>query len=164
MKRSLLTLTTTTALALALTTPLAQARSPLTNDSVTILKAGSQASLAGSSETFTGQVRIDSLFNTADPARIGGGVVTFQPGARTAWHTHPLGQTLIVTQGVGRVQEEGGEILEIRPGDIVWIPPAIKHWHGASPYEGMTHLALAEALDGKTVTWLEQVTETQYQK
>ena len=123
---------------------------------------GSQPSVKGAAQNFTGTVRVDGLFKGDAPARIGGGTVTFEPGARTAWHTHPLGQTLIVTAGVGYVQQEGGPRQEIRPGDTVWIPPHVRHWHGATASNGMTHIAIAEAADGKTVTWAEQVSEAQY--
>lgn len=129
---------------------------------ITVTRAGSQPSSVGSAEYFTGAVRVDSRFQGSDPARVGGGTVTFEPGARTAWHSHPLGQTLIVTTGVGLVRQWGGPIQEIRPGDIVWIPPGVKHWHGAAATTGMTHIAIAEALDGKTVTWMEQVSDEQY--
>ena len=127
-----------------------------------ILKGGSQPSAAGPADYFTGTVRIDMPFKGSGAARIGGATVTFEPGARTAWHTHPLGQTLIVTAGCGWVQREGGPVEEIRPGDIVWIPPGEKHWHGATPTTAMTHIAVAEALDGKVVDWMEQVTDAQY--
>jgi len=127
-----------------------------------ITRAGSQSSAKGPAEYFTGSVRIDTPFKGDAPARIGGATVTFEPGARTAWHTHPLGQTLIVTSGCGRVQREGGPIEEIRPGDVIWFPPGEKHWHGAGPTTAMTHIAIAEALDGKTVTWMEHVTDQQY--
>jgi len=116
----------------------------------------------GPAEYFTGTVSIASRFQRDAPARIGGAIVSFAPGARTAWHTHPLGQTLVVTEGLGLVQREGGPIEEIRPGDIVWIPPGIKHWHGATPTTAMTHIAVAEALDGRGVDWLEHVTDAQY--
>jgi quercetin dioxygenase-like cupin family protein len=111
---------------------------------------------------FTGTVRIDSPFQGSDPARASGAIVTFEPGARTAWHTHPLGQTLIVTAGCRRVQREGGPIETIHPGDIVWFPPGEKHWHGAAPTTAMTHIAIAELLDGKAVDWMEKVTDEQY--
>ena len=127
-----------------------------------ITRAGSQPSAKGPAEYFTGSVRIDTPFKGDAPARIGGATVTFEPGARTAWHTHPLGQTLIVTSGCGRVQREGGPIEEIRPSDVIWFPPGEKHWHGAGPTTAMTHIAIAEALDGKTVTWMEHVTDQQY--
>jgi quercetin dioxygenase-like cupin family protein len=127
-----------------------------------ITRAGSQPSAKGPAEYFTGSVRIDAPFKGDAPARIGGAMVTFEPGARTAWHTHPLGQLLIVTSGCGRVQREGGPIEEIRPGDVIWFPPGEKHWHGASSTTAMSHIAIAEALDGKTVTWMEHVTDEQY--
>jgi quercetin dioxygenase-like cupin family protein len=128
-----------------------------------IKRSGSQPSAKGSSDYFTGTVRLDSPFKAAAPARVGGAIVTFEPGARTAWHTHPLGQTLIVTAGLGWAQREGGPVEEIRPGDIVWFEPGEKHWHGASSSAAMTHIAIAEALDGKTVEWLEHVSDEQYQ-
>src|SRR5215213_274733 len=127
-----------------------------------ITRIGTQASGKGPAEWFTGTVRIDSLFDRTDPARVSGASVTFEPGARTAWHTHPLGQTLIVTSGCGWAQREGGPREEIRPGDVVWIPAGEKHWHGATPTTGMSHIAVQEKLDGKTVDWLEQVSEEQY--
>jgi quercetin dioxygenase-like cupin family protein len=127
-----------------------------------IKRSGSQPSGKGPAEWFTGTVRIDPLFNLPDPARAVGASVTFEPGARTAWHTHPLGQTLIVTAGVGRVQREGGSVEKIRPGDVVWFPPGEKHWHGASPTTAMTHIAVQEKLDGKNVDWLEKVGDEQY--
>jgi len=127
-----------------------------------IIRPGTQPSNKGPADWFTGTVRIDSPFKGTEPARIGGAIVTFEPGARTAWHTHPLGQTLIVTAGCGRAQRVGGPIEELRPGDIVWFAPGEKHWHGAAPATAMTHIAIAEALDGKVVEWLEQVTDEQY--
>lgn len=129
-----------------------------------IKRVGSQESARGPKDWFTGEVRIDALFKAADPARVQGASVTFEPGARTAWHTHPLGQTLIVTAGLGWAQHDGGMIEEIRPGDVVWFPPGEKHWHGASATTGMTHIAIQESLDGKVVEWLEHVTEEQYRK
>ncbi len=129
-----------------------------------IKRVGSQPSINGPSEWFTGAVRIDSLFQAAAPARAAGASVTFEPSARTAWHTHPLGQTLIVTAGVGRAQVWGGPIEEIQPGDVVWFPPGEKHWHGAAPTTGMTHIAIQEALDGKVVEWMEHVSDEQYSK
>jgi quercetin dioxygenase-like cupin family protein len=131
---------------------------------ITVMPAGSQPSTAGAAGNFTGSVRVDQRFQATAPARVGGGVVTFEPGARSAWHTHPLGQTLIVTAGVGRVQQWGGPVQDIRPGDVVWIPPGIKHWHGATPTHGMSHIAIAEALDGKSVEWMEQVADDQYRR
>ena len=127
-----------------------------------ITRAGSRPSAKGPTDWFTGMVRIDPLIQTAAPARVSGAAVTFEPGARTAWHTHPLGQTLIVTGGCGRAQRWGGAIEEIRPGDVVWFPPNEKHWHGASATTAMTHIAIQEALDGKFVEWMEQVTDEQY--
>ncbi len=127
-----------------------------------IKRSGSQPSRKGAVEWFTGTVRIDPLFSAPAPARAAGGSVTFEPGARTAWHTHPLGQTLIVTAGFGLVQRESGPIEEIRPGDVVWFPPGEKHWHGASPTTAMTHIAIQEALDGKVVDWMEKVSDEQY--
>ncbi|RYY09764.1 MAG: cupin domain-containing protein [Alphaproteobacteria bacterium] len=127
-----------------------------------IKRSGSQASSRGSAEYFTGTVRIDPLFSPPDPARVAMALVTFEPGARTAWHTHPLGQTLIVTAGCGRAQRAGGPIEEIRPGDVVFFPPGEKHWHGASPTTAMSHIAVQEKLDGSPVTWMELVSETDY--
>jgi quercetin dioxygenase-like cupin family protein len=127
-----------------------------------IKRAGSQPSGKGSADYFTGTVRIDPLFKAPDPARAVGASVTFEPGARTAWHTHPLGQTLIVISGFGRAQRWGGPIEEIRPGDVIWFAPGEKHWHGASPTTAMTHFAIQEQLDGKTVDWLEQVGDEQF--
>jgi quercetin dioxygenase-like cupin family protein len=127
-----------------------------------IVRNGSQPSGKGSAEWFTGTVRIDPLFKAPDPARVSGASVTFEPGARTAWHTHPLGQTLIVMSGTGRVQRWGGPIEDIRPGDIVWFAPGEKHWHGAAPKTAMTHIAIAEALNGKVVDWMEHVSDEQY--
>jgi quercetin dioxygenase-like cupin family protein len=129
---------------------------------VDIKRNGSQASAKGPAEYFTGTVRLDAPFKTTEPARVSGATVTFEPGARTTWHTHPLGQTLIVTFGCGRVQREGGPIEEIRAGDIVWFPPGEKHWHGAAPDTAMSHIAIAEARDGKVVDWMEKVTDEQY--
>ena len=128
-----------------------------------IKRNGSQPSNKGPADWFTGTVRIDSPFKGSDPARVAGAIVTFEPGARTAWHTHPLGQTLIVTAGCGRAQRWGGPIEEIRPGDIIWFPPGEKHWHGAAPTTAMTHIAIQEQLDGKAVDWMEKVSDEQYQ-
>jgi len=125
-------------------------------------KNGSQASQKGPQEYFTGSVRIDSPFQATAPGRAGGAIVTFEPGARTAWHRHPLGQTLIVISGCGWVQSEGQAKVEIRPGDIVWCPANERHWHGATPNTSMTHVAIAEALDGKVVEWMEKVSDEQY--
>src|SRR5215471_10624434 len=129
-----------------------------------IKRAGSQPSGKGPSEYFTGAVRLDPLFTAPTPARVAGVNVTFEPGARTAWHTHPLGQTLIVTAGCGRAQRWGGPIEDIRPGDVIWFPPGEKHWHGASPTTAMTHIAIQENLDGKVVEWLEKVADDQYRR
>jgi len=128
-----------------------------------IKRAGSSASTNGPTEYFTGIVRIDPLFPVKAPARAAGNAVTFGPGARTAWHTHPLGQVLIVTAGCGRTQRQGGPIEEIRPGDVVVFAPGEKHWHGAAPTTAMTHIAIQEALDGKAVDWMEKVSDEQYQ-
>jgi quercetin dioxygenase-like cupin family protein len=127
-----------------------------------IKRAGSQASNKGPDDWFTGTVRIDPLFAAPAPARVAGAHVTFEPGARTAWHTHPLGQTLIVTSGFGLAQRWEGPIEEIRPGDVVWFAPGEKHWHGASPNTAMTHIAIQESLDGKAVDWMEKVSDEQY--
>lgn len=127
-----------------------------------IRRSGSQASRPGPAEWFTGAVRIDPLHQAEAPARVACASVTFEPGARTAWHTHPLGQTLIVTAGCGRVQRQGGPVEEIRPGDVVWFPPGEKHWHGAGPETALTHIAIQEQLDGKAVDWLEHVTDAEY--
>jgi quercetin dioxygenase-like cupin family protein len=129
-----------------------------------IKRAGSQASVKGPADWFTGNVRIDPLFQAPDPALVQGASVTFESGARTAWHTHPLGQTLIVTAGCGRAQRWGGPIEEIRPGDVVWFAPSEKHWHGAAPTTAMTHIAIQEKLEGKVVDWMEHVTDEQYQQ
>ena len=123
---------------------------------------GSQPSGRGPDEFFTGEVRIDPLHQAPDPARVVAVSVTFEPGARTAWHTHPLGQTLMVVSGVGRAQWWGGPVEEIRPGDVVWFPPGEKHWHGAAPTTAMTHIAIQEQLDGKVVEWMEHVSDEQY--
>ena|SRR5438874_1851442 len=139
-----------------------------------IRRSGSQSSTNGSADWFTGTVRIDPLFEApppsknsgvaGEPARARGASVTFEPGARTAWHMHPLGQTLIVTSGLGWAQHEGGPIEEIRPGDVVWFSPNEKHWHGATPTTAMTHIAIQENLDGKAVEWMEQVSDEQYKR
>ncbi len=128
-----------------------------------ITRSGSQPSGKGPAEYFTGTVRIDPLFEAPEPARAVGASVTFEPGARTAWHSHPLGQTLIVTAGRGRVQRWSGPIEEIGPGDVIWFEPGEKHWHGATPTTAMTHLAIQERLDGKTADWMEKVSDEQYQ-
>jgi 4-carboxymuconolactone decarboxylase len=130
---------------------------------VEVTRSGSLPSAKGPAANFTGSVRADPLFRAEDPSRVSGGLVTFEPGARSAWHTHPLGQILIVTAGLGLVQQWGGPIQEIRPGDVVRIPPGVKHWHGATATTGMSHIAIQEWLDGKNVDWLEQVSSEQYQ-
>jgi quercetin dioxygenase-like cupin family protein len=130
---------------------------------IDIARNGSQPSQTGPAANFTGAVRIDPLFSARDPSRASGASVTFEPGARTAWHTHPAGQRLIVTYGVGWVQQWGGPTQEIRPGDVVWIPPGQKHWHGATPSTAMRHIAIQEAVNGKVVEWMEKVSEEQYQ-
>lgn len=127
-----------------------------------IIRSGENPSAAGPADWFTGTVRIDPLFAAEAPGRAAGAHVTFEPGARTAWHTHPAGQTLIVTFGRGRVQREGGPVEEIRAGDVVWFPAGEKHWHGAAPETAMSHIAIQEAIDGTAVTWMEKVAETDY--
>ena len=128
-----------------------------------ISRSGARVSTSAPADYFTGPVRIDRLFDAPDPARVAAASVTFEPGARTAWHTHPLGQTLVVTSGCGRAQRWGGPVEEIRPGDVVWFPPGEKHWHGATAATAMTHIAIQEKLDGRAVEWMEQVTDEQYQ-
>jgi quercetin dioxygenase-like cupin family protein len=129
---------------------------------VKITRCGSQPSGKGPADYFSGTVRVDPLFSAPEPAPVVGASVTFEPGARTAWHTHPLGQTLIVTAGCGRVQREGGPVEDIRLGDVVWFPPGEKHWHGAAPTSAMTHIAIQEAQGGKTVDWMEKVSDAEY--
>jgi quercetin dioxygenase-like cupin family protein len=131
-------------------------------DRVTVAKAASQPSQKGPADYFTGVVRLDAPFKGTGAARVSGATVTFEPGSRTAWHTHPLGQTLIVVAGGGRVQQDGGPVEEIRPGDVVWIPAGVKHWHGAAPTTAMSHIAIAETLDGKAVEWMEKVSDEDY--
>jgi quercetin dioxygenase-like cupin family protein len=131
---------------------------------ITIARSGSQPSSEGQTEYFAGSVRVDPLFSVIEPSRIAGARVTFEPGARTAWHTHPLGQTLIVTAGTGWVQEKGGQVQEIHEGDVVRIPPGVKHWHGATATARMTHIALQEQLDGKVVEWMEKVSDEEYRR
>ena len=127
-----------------------------------IARNGSQASNKGPAQNFTGAVRVDPLFEANAPSRTAAAYVTFEPGARSSWHSHPLGQTLVVTAGVGRVQRWGGRVEEIRPGDVVWTPPGVKHWHGASPTTAMTHMAIQEQQEGKVVEWMEKVSDAQY--
>jgi quercetin dioxygenase-like cupin family protein len=140
----------------------ASSASAQASQTITISRRGSQPSQKGPAEYFTGSVRVDPLFQANAPSRTSGAYVTFEPGARSAWHTHPLGQTLIVTAGSGRVQHWGNPIQEMREGDVVWIPPGQKHWHGASPNSAMTHIAIQEHLDGKVVEWMEKVSDEQY--
>lgn len=137
---------------------------PAESDRIVITRNGSQASIKGPDDWFTGPVRVDMLFQPQAPARTSAALVTFEPGSRTAWHAHPLGQTLVVTAGKGWVQEWGREKREIQPGDVVWFPPAVKHWHGASGNTSLSHIAIQEALDGKSVEWLEKVSDEQYAK
>lgn len=129
-----------------------------------ITRAGGQASSRGPAQYFTGNVRIDPLFGAKAPSTAAGAAVTFEPGARSAWHTHPAGQVLIVSAGVGRVQQWGGAVQEIRPGDVIWTPPGVKHWHGAAATTAMTHIAIQESLGGKNVEWMEKVSDEQYRK
>jgi quercetin dioxygenase-like cupin family protein len=129
-----------------------------------ITRAGTHPSQTPSAEYFIGTVRLDPIFSASEPAKAKGGLVTFAPGARTNWHTHPLGQTIIITTGIGWVCFWGEKVEEVRPGDVVWFPPGVKHWHGASPTNGMSHIAISEHIDGKTVDWMERVTDEQYQR
>ncbi len=155
-----------TLLAWAATAP-APATAPPTRtrgSNVEIIRNGLRPSSKGPAEWFTGTVRIDPLFEAPAPARAAGASVTFEPGARTAWHTHPLGQTLIVTSGLGWVQREGGPVEEVRPGDVVWFPPGEKHWHGATPTTAMSHIAVQEKLNGSPVEWMEKVSDEQYRR
>jgi 4-carboxymuconolactone decarboxylase len=140
----------------------AQSQTSKEQQMIRIVRSGSQPSRQGLAENFTGSVRVDPLFQANPPARASGSLVTFEPGARTAWHTHPLGQVLIVTAGTGRVQRWGDPVEEIRKGDVVWIPPGQKHWHGAAPNSSMGHIAIVEQLDGKSVEWMEKVSDAQY--
>jgi quercetin dioxygenase-like cupin family protein len=132
------------------------------HQSMTITRNGSQPSKKGAAQYFTGSVRIDPLFQPKEPPRAAAAYVTFEPGARSAWHTHPLGQILIVTAGTGWVQQEGGAKQQIKPGDVIWTPPGVRHWHGATASNGMTHIAITEQLDGKNVDWMEKVSDEQY--
>ena len=141
-----------------------RAATPTKDIAMKITRIGTQPSRVGPADWFTGTARIDPLFEAAEPGRATAASVTFEPGARTAWHTHPLGQTLIVTAGLGWAQSEGGPIEEIRPGDVVRFPPNVRHWHGASPTTAMSHIAIQEALSGEVVTWMEKVSDEQYRK
>jgi len=158
----IMTLLAATVVSLILLAPLCAQALQGGSPTITVTRAGSQPSGKGAAENFTGTVRVDFLFQPSEPSRTSGAFVTFEPGARTAWHTHPLGQKLIVTAGSGWVQQSGGPVQVIRPGDVVSIPPGQKHWHGATATTGMTHIAIQEQLDGKTVDWLEKVSDEQY--
>lgn len=141
-----------------------QAASAQNSPAITITRSGTLQSGKGPAEYFTGAAQVEQLFPAHGPSRVSGGKVTFEPGARSAWHTHPLGQILIVTDGAGWIQQWGGSIQEIREGDVIWIPPGVKHWHGATPTSTMTHIAIQEQLSGKAVEWMEKVTDEQYRK
>jgi quercetin dioxygenase-like cupin family protein len=154
----------TFACALALAAPVLAQSQPAEAPDMTIARAGSQASSKGPAQSFTGSVRVDPLFPQRAPMAASGALVTFEPGARSAWHTHPAGQVLIVTAGVGRVQRWGGKVEEIRPGDVVWTPPGVKHWHGAAPTTALTHIAINDTVNGKNVEWMEKVSDEQYGK
>ena len=140
------------------------AAAPALAESMQIWPNGSRPSAKGPEATFTGSVRVDPLFEAAEPSRTSGGHVTFEPGARSAWHSHPAGQTLIVTSGTGWVQERNGQKREIKPGDVIWTPPGVKHWHGATATNGMSHIAIQESVNGKNVEWMEKVSDDQYGK
>jgi 4-carboxymuconolactone decarboxylase len=150
------------AISLCMFAPVAQSQTSQDQGAIRIMRSGSQSSRPGPAENFTGSVRVEPLFQATAPARASGALVTFAPGARTAWHTHPLGQILIVTAGTGRVQRWGDPVEVIHPGDVVWIPPGQKHWHGAAPNSSMAHIAIVEQLDGKSVEWMEKVSDAQY--
>jgi 4-carboxymuconolactone decarboxylase len=150
------------AISLCMLASSAQSQTPKDEGAIRIMRSASRPSRQGSAENFTGSVRVDPLFQANAPARASGSLVTFEPGARTAWHSHPLGQILIVTAGTGRVQRWGDPVEEIRQGDVVWIPPGQKHWHGAAPNSSMAHIAIVEQLDGKAVDWMEKVSDVQY--
>ena len=150
------------AISLCALASVAQAQSPKDEGAIQIVRRGARPALQAPAEHFTGSVRVDPLFQATAPARASGSLVTFEPGARTAWHSHPLGQILIVTTGTGRVQRWGDPVEEIHQGDVVWIPPGQKHWHGAAPNSSMAHIGIVEQLDGKAVDWMEKVSDTQY--
>jgi quercetin dioxygenase-like cupin family protein len=152
------------ATALAFSLAVSVCASAFAQQDMAITRAGSQASSKGPAQYFTGSVRVDPLFSANAPSNSSGAYVTFEPGARSAWHTHPKGQVLVVTAGVGRVRRWGGAVEEIRPGDVVWTPPGVKHWHGAAPTTAMTHLATQEIANGKNVEWMEKVSDEQYGK
>jgi quercetin dioxygenase-like cupin family protein len=153
--------TITLAMAMALTVLKAQADSG--TQAMTVLPNGTQPSMVGAPEIFVGHVRVDPLVPARAPSRVTAGYVTFEPGARSSWHTHPLGQTLVVTAGAGWIQQQGREKQVIKPGDVIWTPPGVKHWHGAAATTGMTHMAIQESLEGKNVDWLERVSDAQYE-
>ena len=162
---TVLTITIMSLMLFALAVSKAQTSVPQTPpSSIRITRSDSLQPKKASAEYFTGAVQVQELFPADDPSRTSGGKVTFEPGARSAWHTHPLGQILIVTDGTGWVQQWGGPIEEIRKGDVIWIPPAVKHWHGATPTTAMTHIAIQEQLNGKAVEWMEKVSDEQYRK
>lgn len=148
---------------LAMTLMVANVQSEDSAPAMTLVPNGSQSSILGSPAMFVGSVRIDPLVAAHEPSRVSAAYVTFEPGARSAWHTHPLGQTLVITAGTGWVQQQGGEKQVIRPGDVIWTPPGVKHWHGATARTGMTHMAIQESLDGKNVEWMEPVSAAQYE-
>ena len=150
--------------ALVLTAALISGAAAADDRSQVVTHAGAQPSVQGAADFFTGSARIDPLFAPTDPASFSGGAVSFEPGARSAWHTHPAGQYLVVTAGVGWVQAWGGPVVEVRPGDVVWCPPGVKHWHGATPTTAMTHIAITGVVDGKNVDWLEKVSDEQYRR
>lgn len=151
------------ALASVLIPAAAIASGPAPDQTMLVVRNGEQPSINGPATSFVGSARIDPLFPARAPSRVSAGYVNFQPGARSMWHTHPLGQTLVVTTGTGWVQQAGGKKQLIKPGDVIWTPPGVKHWHGATATTGMTHMAIQEALDGKNVEWLEPVSEAQYE-
>lgn len=151
-------------LAVMLSTAVSAHSADISKDQImAVTRNGEQASMMGAPANFVGNARIDPLFAARAPSTVSAGAVTFQPGARSAWHTHPKGQTLIVTAGTGWVQQVGGEKIVIKPGDVIWTPPGVKHWHGATATTGMTHMAIQEAVDGKNVEWMELVSEAQYE-
>jgi quercetin dioxygenase-like cupin family protein len=140
----------------------AQTEANASTQEMRITRAGTQLPAKGAAQNFTGAVRVDPLFGANAPSRTSGAYVTFEPGARSAWHSHPMGQTLVVTAGAGRIQSWGGPVQEIRTGDVIWTPPGVRHWHGAAPSTAMTHMAIQDNADGKVVEWMEQVTDAQY--
>ena len=161
-ERGALKISVSIAILLCALASVAQAQSPKDEGAIQIVRRGARPALQAPAEHFTGSVRVDPLFQATAPARASGSLVTFEPGARTAWHSHPLGQILIVTTGTGRVQRWGDPVEEIHQGDVVWIPPGQKHWHGAAPSSSMAHIGIVEQLDGKAVDWMEKVSDTQY--